>query len=412
MPRLIRKSLRALREGDFTEKTVDYLFRRTRKCSMHLLSKRRPVQRNKILIMTYQNDYACNPKYIAEELLRQQLPVDIVWALQKKAAMAHFPAGIRFVRRWSLKFYREAMTARIWIDNALNFFWEDTPKNKDTVMINTWHGSMGLKRFGRDDNKDAHWKKKTMRCATDTDVCISDSDFEDDVYRTTYWPQTEIWKVGHPRNDILFASEDVQRRIRQKVLAFFQLPDTVRLALYAPTFRDSHAIDCYGIDYDGLCRALHERFGGEWAVLARHHFHLRRNKEAKRSIQELARVCPATDYVDMQDLMVAADVGITDYSSWICDFALTKKPGFLFATDLRDYNAERGFYYPLDETPFPIAQDNEELMQAIRAFDPERFEKRRQAFLRARGCMEDGQASRRVVEQIKALIQQPEVQRV
>ena len=107
-----------------------------------------------------------------------------------------------------------------------------------------------------------------------------------------------------------------------------------------------------------------------------------------------------------------SDAGVTDYSSWICDFALTKKPGFLFATDLRDYNAERGFYYPLDETPFPIAQDNEELMQAIRAFGPERFEKRRQAFLRARGCMEDGQASRRVVEQIKALIQQPEVQRV
>ena len=44
--------------------------------------------------------------------------------------------------------------------------------------------------------------------------------------------------------------------------------------------------------------------------------------------------------------MLIADVGITDYSSWICDYLLTKKTGFIFATDMQNYNTERGFYYP------------------------------------------------------------------
>ena len=58
-------------------------------------------------------------------------------------------------------------------------------------------------------------------------------------------------------------------------------------------------------------------------------------------------VVDVTDYPDIQELMMISDVAITDYSSWIYDYVLSRKPGFIFATDIEEYNTERGFYYPI-----------------------------------------------------------------
>ena len=114
-----------------------------------------------------------------------------------------------------------------------------------------------------------------------------------------------------------------------------------------------------------------------------------------------SRIIPATEYPDIQDLMLAADIGITDYSSWICDFVLTDKPGFIYAPDLNEYDGERGFYYPLSSTPFPIAQNNNEMEHNIRQFNYDIYMKKRAEFLEARGCVENGTAAVQIVEIIK-----------
>ena len=99
--------------------------------------------------------------------------------------------------------------------------------------------------------------------------------------------------------------------------------------------------------------------------------------------------------------MLAADIGITDYSSWIFDFILTKKPGFIFAPDLQDYNVERGLMYPLESTPFPIARKNNELFSNINAFDNTEYQIKVDEFLQEKGCIEDGNAARRVINLIQ-----------
>lgn len=106
----------------------------------------------------------------------------------------------------------------------------------------------------------------------------------------------------------------------------------------------------------------------------------------------------------MQELIAIADIAITDYSSWIYDFVLLRKPGFIYATDIDHYNNERGFYYSLESTPFPVATTNEELMTNIIQFDQIIYENRVEEFLREKGCCEDGNASKRVVEKIQELI--------
>ena len=112
----------------------------------------------------------------------------------------------------------------------------------------------------------------------------------------------------------------------------------------------------------------------------------------------LEKVVNVTDYPDMQELLCGVDLGITDYSSWMCDFVLTNKPGFLYTSDIEKYVDERGFYYPLESSPFPVAKTNEELYKKILNFDEKKYKKDVKDFLKDKGCCEQGNASKTVVE--------------
>ncbi len=181
--------------------------------------------------------------------------------------------------------------------------------------------------------------------------------------------------------------------------------------MYGPTFRDNKNFECYNIDFEHLVEALESRFGGKWVVLLRYHPSLR--KEVKRQgyspcADEKYKVIDVTGYVDMQELIAVSDAAITDYSSWIYDFMLLRRPGFIFATDIKLYNNERGFNYPLETTPFPIATNNDELINNILRFNYNQYSADVEAFLQDKGCVEDGHASERVVELIKKIIAEEE----
>lgn len=166
--------------------------------------------------------------------------------------------------------------------------------------------------------------------------------------------------------------------------------------MYAPTFRDNHRFDCYQIDYERLRNALSDKFGGKWRVLVRFHLNVRRF--SKNALEKNENVIDVTDYPDIQELMLISDIAITDYSSWIYDYILTRKPGFIYATDIEDYNNERGFYYKLESTPFPIATDNDALIRNIESFNYDLYHEKLESFLVDKGCMDDGKASSRLVK--------------
>jgi CDP-glycerol glycerophosphotransferase len=102
--------------------------------------------------------------------------------------------------------------------------------------------------------------------------------------------------------------------------------------------------------------------------------------------------------------MLVADIGITDYSSWILDYILTRKPGFLFVKDEESYRVERDFYYPIDEAPLPVARSNKELLNRVLQFDAKVYEKRINKFLLEKGSVEDGYACKRIVDHIDSLM--------
>ena len=121
-------------------------------------------------------------------------------------------------------------------------------------------------------------------------------------------------------------------------------------------------------------------------------------KKKGRRLKFKGDVEDVTDYPDIQELLAGADVVISDYSSCIFDFALSRRPAFLYAPDREKYETERGFYYPLSETPFPVVEGPDELAAAIKYFDEDEYAESLEEFFAAKGNADDGRAASRAAD--------------
>lgn len=362
------------------------------------------IEPNKIVFMTYQNQYTCNPKYITAKLIQNEPNLKIVWIVDKATLqnpqLYGIPEQVHLVQRDSYQSFFELMTAKIWVDNALNCPWKYLSKKKNQVYLNTWHGSLGIKRLNPSGAGKRYWTRIARRSNHMIDYMFTNSIFENQVFHSEYWPDVELTMTGHARNDIFFNNATL-RELRKKVLDYYDLEEDVKLLLYAPTFREDKNTSCFDMDYQSLYKTLTANFPGKWKILLRLHFH--NKKTAKVTKDDF--IIPATSYPDIQELMAAADIGITDYSSWIYDYMLTKRPCFIYASDIDLYNHQRGFYYPLEETPFAIAKTTQELCENMTRFDKKKYDQKVQMFLKEKGCMEDGHAAERICQIIKSIIE-------
>ena len=400
---MLSKIINSIKDGSFFRKVNSKVRLTILSLERPFIEKNTKINNNKILFLTFQGNYNCNPKAIADEIIRRKLPYELIWAVRKENLdeKDQFPKEITLVRRDSLKFYKEAASSRIIIDNANNFEYLKLNKKDGQILLQPWHGSMGFKKLDADSVKNDAWVKKAKMLEEITDYCITNSKFEENVFKESYWKNTPMLKYGHPRNDILFNKNGEFKKYSEKVKKMYGIDSKTKIALYAPTFRDNCSFESYNLDYDKLQKALVERFGGKWCIIVRFHFKLKYTKVPKKYLQ---KVINATDYYDMQELLCASDIGITDYSSWLCDYVLTGKPGFLFTLDIDKYVDERGFYYPLESSPFPVAKSNDELYEKIINFDNDAYDKNVKKFLNDRGCYERGNASERVADKIEEII--------
>ena len=392
-------------ERGFFATLIRVLDRLIKRIAIRLVPCLYKVDKKKIIFLYFTGNYDCNPKAICQRMIDEGLDAHYVWAVNPKTRTGpkFFPRGIKFVKRGTYAFYKELFTARVIVDNGVSTATLKYHKKRNQYLIETWHGSLGIKKFGRDSNKDKKWLRNAAKEGRMTDFIISNSTFEDAVYREDFWKKTPIWQFGHPRNDILFCTDEEKiAALQQKIRKKYKIQEDFQLCMYAPTFRDDGDLSPYVIDYDRLIAALRERFRGEWVILTRFHS---RTKKYLKGVKLPKSVINVSGYPDIQELMLCIDVGITDYSSWICEYMLRRKPGFMFATDLDVYvENNRSLFFPLSELPFPVAGDEDTLVRNILAFDGEKFVSDCDAFLKDKGSIDDGRASERTVAEIKKLM--------
>lgn len=432
-----------------------------------ILWRHTKTKENQVMFFPFSHSVGCNLKYISDELIRRQAPVEIWWSVTNpltaridaaeivsknyevnenvlrlagghrvfgkkleewiseeetaKASSGEAPSReelmaareirkieafieehVHFIKTNTYEYFEAAASSKVLFTNSLlgdKFY--PFPVRKDQVVVETWHGSLGIKRFDPAHyNTNVSWPIAAARTGKLTTQIISNSSFEDGVFRETFWKETPILKYGHARNDIFFPqSEQVRSYLKQRFCKDNGLSEDTKFALYAPTFRDDHNFAVYDLNAEQTLNALRKRFGGEWKLLLRYHDN-DKGGEAKKNTVKSCDVIDVTKYPDMQSLLAFTDVGITDYSSWIYDYVLLRKPGFLFAMDRSKYDNERGFYFRLEDTPFPVSTDSDELEESILSFDEELFRKRVTEFLSDKGCMDDGDASVRIADQV------------
>ena len=373
----------------------------------HKLYDHEKICPNKIVFDNYMgNGYGCNPKYVLKCILEMPQErtegLDLVWITKTPELLRPIlPARVRIVLYDSEQAFYEYATAKLWVKNfqMVHLLNQGLLKKKEKIYIQMWHGSFGIKKIEGDCgylNADKAWLALAKKNAAYTDFWISNSRFESDVYKNAFWGAGKILEYGHPRNDLFFEQDQLQ--YKRKVQETYGIAPEKKLFFYMPTFRDQDHGLLQPLPYERIAEELGSRFGGEWVCLVR--LHPRRVSPKQIEALKEQSVMDATMYPDVQELLAAADAMVTDYSSAIFDFLLTKRPGFILAEDYDAYEQIRGFYYPLTDTPFPLAKTNEELLEQIGTFDEESYRQKIDAFLKEKGSVEDGNASKRVAELI------------
>ena len=396
MKKCIKFSRKVKRKLSDYKWRFDKIFKKSRNKK---IAAEQTIQKGQVMFYPFQGEYTCNLKYIAEELKKRDGQWNQVWVTLKQPNIVAdlFPEDVKLVKANTPEFYEELGKSQILVDNAFNFPKCAFKKKPGQTYFETMHGSLGIKKIGPDVVPDRKRNKRGFLCGKMTDYAISNSSFETMVYETSFWKRDKIVELGHARNDIFFAEEEKLQEIRDKVYGYYHIDPSAKLALFAPTFEnenDAGEVEKETIDFNAVREALEKKFGGVWYILDRAHHSSFSNREVRNG----ERVLNADYYPDIQELMIAVDVGITDYSSWIYDYVLTRKAGFLYTPDLDSYDHNRGFYYPIQETPFPIGCSNKELIEEIMAFDEENFRKEVERFLNDRGCIDDGHASEKIVD--------------
>jgi CDP-glycerol glycerophosphotransferase len=231
---------------------------------------------------------------------------------------------------------------------------------------------------------------------------ISPSPFATEAFRSAFRYDGEILETGYPRND-LFCSSD-RDRIAARVRRRYSIRPEQRVVLYAPTFRDDQTtqpgrfVFAMPLDLQRWC----DEFGDTSVLLLRTHASIRSKLEIPKHLSE--RVIDVSGYPEMQELLVATDVLITDYSSVFFDFAALHRPMLFYAYDLEHFRDElRGFYLDYEaEVPGAVVKTQDDLIAAMHHLDEvdAPFQETRDDFLKQFAPWDDGLAAYRVVNEI------------
>lgn len=332
-----------------------------------------PVNKYRIFCWSYNfSKYACNPRAITEWLLSNNKGYEIYWAFNNPKDINDIHPDVKVVKKRSIKYFVALYSSKFIFNNTRNYPKDSFfIKKKSQKYIMTWHSSMRLKRIENDASEQLG--DKYMRIARrDSEMCdlmLSNSQLFSSMIRSTFLYNGEILENCIPRNDI-FYNEFTKSEAKNKVYNQLHFSNDTKVILYAPTFRKSKKLDYYNIDWPNVIAAFEKKLNSHVEVLIKLHPNII-NIEGIDSITSHKQCHNITQASDITDFLLAADVMISDYTSAMFDFALLRKPCFIYAIDKVEYN--RGFYWDLSILPFPIAENSNELIKNIFEFDIDKY---------------------------------------
>ena len=300
----------------------------------------------------------------------------------------------------ALRSYRVASSRLVIVDD---YFFPIYPvkKRPGVTIVQVWHACGAFKRFGR-ATLEVEWGAdqsflKRVPIHSNYDLTLVSSASIAPIYAEAFGQPVEMISAafGIPRTDALLPSsrrDADERTVRERL----GLRDGRTTILYAPTFR--------GADLKGAAApelldiaALHRALGSEYRLILRLHPFV---KSAMRIPPEVGDfVVDASAEPDANEVMLAGDILVSDYSSIIFEYALLNRPMAFLSPDLAAYERERGFFFDYRTgVPGPVMEETEQLARWIQAkqFDLQRV----RDFAAASFDVMDGRATERFVSDI------------
>ena len=297
-----------------------------------------------------------NPAAICEDLAAHGVGAPLWWSVVD--GTVRVPAGARPVVVGSPQWVEALRTSRVIVTNDHLPFWFS--KREGQYLLQTWHGTP-IKKLLHDAPRAVtlRYRRLMDRQVPQWDLLLAQSPQAGRRLQQALGYRGPVRVGEYPRNVRLLGGAEVRRRVRHELGIAPGQP----VILYAPTWRESlrpstGAAGCAAAHGPGPVGALDGPRLAELldaVVLMRSH-HMNRAGCVPGMID-------VSGYPSVEELMLAADILVSDYSSIFFDFALTGKPAVVYAPDLASYrDVERGLYgdWPLG-SGLPVAADHDEL---------------------------------------------------
>ncbi|GHH13319.1 CDP-glycerol glycerophosphotransferase family protein [Streptomyces rubradiris] len=357
----------------------------------------RPVDPDLAVFAAYWNrGVACNPAAIAAKLGELAPHIRPVWTVSKKNA-ALLPPGTDHVIPGSRRYWETMATAK-YLTNNVNFP-NAVVKRPDAIHLQTHHGTP-LKRMGMDQRDHPAAAQgldfaALMARVDRWDYSLSANSHSTRMWERAYPSRYTSLDYGYPRNDVYYTATAADVRAARERLG---IAPGQRAVLYAPTHRDYEAGFTPRLDLAALADSL----GENTVLLVRAHYFYGAAAQLT-GLRRSGRIIDVSVYDPVEELCLAADALVTDYSSIMFDYANLDRPIVIYADDWETYRTTRGVYFDLmADHPGQVARTQEELAEIFRsgAWRDERAAKARAAF-RHRFCeYDDGRAAERVVRRV------------
>ena len=352
-----------------------------------------------VLFGCYRGEFATDSQKALDVALREARPdLTRYWGVADRSV--EVPEGSVPVLMGSRQWY-DVLASATYLCNNIDFdgYFRKRPHQ---TYLQTFHGypfkSMGRTFWLGKGYSEERIARECDRRNREYDAILVPSEECAGYYRQEYDYTGEILVTGYPRSDFLVNAD--RSAVRTEVLKRLGVPEGRTTVLYAPTYRDNLTTRTYAaklfveLDLERLTR----RLGNDVVILLRGHNNNQR--EAER-ITALRNVVDVTDYPDINELTVAADAAILDYSSLRFEWALTGKPAVFFVPDIDSYFAKRPPLFGFTESaPGPLLSTTDEVAEELADLPglAARTRERIAAFNATYNGLHDGHATERVLE--------------
>jgi len=397
----------------FIRKLSRKIFFLKNKIKYEVITKKIKVDEKLIIFASFDGRAYCDsPKALYNYFINNEKYKDYqyVWAFKDadKHKFLEKNKNTQVINIKSKEFFKYLGKAKYWIFNYKIADYLFPKKNQ--IFVQCWHGTP-LKRLGCDleyfnnaMNSISEIRKRYHIEASKFSYFLSPSKFASEKFITA-WDLDKINKTdiilekGYPRNDFLinYTNSDIER-----IKKDLNIQDTnKKILLYAPTYRDNQHEAGVGYTYDTKVDfdKLKEKLSDEYIILFRAHWLVAQNFDFEKYKDFVIDV---SNYDDINELYVIADMLITDYSSVFFDYANLKKPMIFYMYDLEDYRDDiRGFYLDIEELPGNIIQKEVDLINEIKTLSVNfEYNDKYKKFNDKFNYLDDGKASERVIQEI------------